>query len=124
MVSGGNATTLKNMDAGGADSSMPSLSAPSVVSYIPPVASSDQGATDTQTRRGGCAALLGAVAPPSAAPYGVAEPFARGARWLSHLESNQNSRYQKPVCSRYTMGQSACLGYYTIISTTAVRAGR
>ena len=27
-------------------------------------------------------------------------------RWLSHLESNQNSGYQKPVCSRYTMGQA------------------
>ena len=26
--------------------------------------------------------------------------------WLSHLESNQNSGYQKPVCSRYTMGQA------------------
>ena len=33
-------------------------------------------------------------------------------RWLSHLESNQNSGYQKPVCSRYTMGQNRA--YYTI----------
>ena len=32
--------------------------------------------------------------------------------WLSHLESNQNSGYQKPVCSRYTMGQRKVMILY------------
>ena len=38
-------------------------------------------------------------------------------RWLSHLESNQNSGYQKPVCSRYTMGQAELRILYHISFT-------
>ena len=42
-------------------------------------------------------------------------------RWLSHLESNQNSGYQKPVCSRYTMGQAELRILYHISFTRRPR---